>query len=564
MITKWKAPEVLLVLLFLVAPFYYHPNLGGEGLRIPHNSTIWLVAVIFIALGLLKIIRSSQINLPKHYLFIASFPALLIISSFITGIEQPVAWVFRLLFILGGLGLFLALLQYKPTQKQIDRLLLLIVVSAVIHSVMGVVQLNTENNIPYFLPKSANGQPYGFFQQINNQASFLATTIIMGFYLSTRPIIKHRKTCFAVVLVSMLLASFIIGLSSSRVGVLALILALPLLFIARVQHIKKNKAAFSILILATVMGFSAGAFEMGGAEKTLDKTTAMQSGYSGSARLGIYKVSTELVKESPFFGYGIGSFARVFQHAKPEFLAQHPNAKFPAQMVSHPHNEILFWLVEAGIVSIIGILIVCVAVMLALNNVGWSRGVAYFAMLIPIVLHTQVELPFYMSALHWLLFVILLAVIIRHSMIIKQVNLSQMMTSLIKVNLLAGMLICCFFLIHTVRANWDFVSFYKGEQRQETLTIAKQNPYLYRDAVWIDRSSILYSSMQYGYRQNVLEYINWGMMRLNHRPDIDLYIKLMHAYGYLGDKQGYCVIVGKGLEIYPDSTQLRQANFNCQ
>jgi hypothetical protein len=70
--------------------------------------------------------------------------------------------------------------------------------------------------------------------------------------------------------------------------------------------------------------------------------------------------------------------------------------------------------------------------------------------------------------------------------------------------------------------------------------------------------------MQYGYRQNVLEYINWGMMRLNHRPDIDLYIKLMHAYGYLGDKQGYCVIVGKGLEIYPDSTQLRQANFNCQ
>jgi O-antigen polymerase len=34
----------MLAVLFLVAPFYYHPNIGGEGLRIPNNITVWMMA----------------------------------------------------------------------------------------------------------------------------------------------------------------------------------------------------------------------------------------------------------------------------------------------------------------------------------------------------------------------------------------------------------------------------------------------------------------------------------------------------------------------------------------
>lgn len=561
--SRWTPAEIMLALLFLLAPLYYHPNLGGEGLRLPNNSTIWLVALAFIAYSLNKVIKSETFQLPRYFVFIAAFPILVILSGFLAGVEQPLKWLFRVLFILGGLAFFFSLFQHKFRQGRWDRLLLIMALSGLIHAGIGLLQLWLKADMPYLLPKSPEGIPSGLFQQINNQATFLVTSIVLAFYLASRPILFKRQPLLQLFTVLMVLAAaFIIGFSGSRIGFLTLAVSMPILLIARKKQLFHNKAFSALLLAALLGGFALGLIPSGG--KAMDKTVAMQSGYSGSARLGIYDISFELLKQEPLFGHGIGSFSHEFQLAKPGFYAEHQDAKLPKEMVGHPHNELFQWMVEGGLTAILGIIFVVVGVSLALKQSGASRGWGYLAFLLPISLHTQVELPMYMSALHW--FTLLLLMAIPFVPLSRQRNNGMTMYAqkLSAITLLTLTLIFVLFLTHTIRSNWDFVAFYQGKQSENPLPIAKQNPYLSEQAQWIDMSALMYSSMQYGLKQNVEYYVEWGEQLLQKRPDVDLYIKLTDAYEFLGNKPRYCETAKAGLAIYPRSERLQSAVNFCQ
>jgi hypothetical protein len=120
------------------------------------------------------------------------------------------------------------------------------------------------------------------------------------------------------------------------------------------------------------------------------------------------------------------------------------------------------------------------------------------------------------------------------------------------------------FFVHTARANLDFIDFYKGEQNANPLPLAKQNPYLNEAAMWIDMSAMMYSSMEYGLKDNVQYFISWGEQTLNKRPDIDLYEKLLDAHKYLGNRKQFCALAHEGGRIYPDNGQLKKAMDDCR
>lgn len=561
--SRWTPAEVMLAILFLVAPLYYHPNLGGEGLRIPNNATIWIVAVIFIAYSLNKVIKSAFFQLPRYFIYIAAFPFLVILSGFLAGVEQPLQWLFRVLFILGGFAFFFSLFQQNFRQGRWDRLLLIIALSGLIHAGIGLLQIWLQADMPYLLPKSPEGLPSGLFQQINNQATYLVTCIALAFYLASRPILfKRQRLLQLLIVVTVLAASFIVGFSGSRIGFLSLAVVLPVLLFVRRKQLSSNKTLSAILLAALLVGFACGLMPSGG--KAIEKTAAIQSGYSGSARLGIYDISLGLLKEEPLFGHGIGSFSSVFQHARPEFYAEHPEAKLPKEMVSHPHNEVLQWLVEGGVSAVLGIVLAAVGVTLALYGVGVSRGTAYLMLMMPIILHNQVELPLYMSSLHWLLLSTLIALSFAFRLRRQANSMTVYAHKLSAISILLVTSILILFLLHTVRANWDFVDFYQGKQSHNPLVIAKQNPYLSEQAQWIDMSAMMYSSMQYGLRDNVQYFTEWGQSLLEQRPDVDLYIKLTDAFEYLGDKERYCKTAMQGSQIYPQSERLGRAVTFCQ
>lgn len=561
--SRWTPAEIMLAVLFILAPLYYHPNLGGEGLRIPNNSTIWLVALIFIAYSLNKVIKSETFQLPRYFLYIAAFPILVTLSSFIAGVEQPLAWLFRILFILGGLAFFFSLFQHKLKQGRWDRLLLLIALTGLIHAGTGLMQIWLHADMPYFLPKSPEGVPSGLFQQINNQATYLVTVIALSFYLASRPLLFKRLFVIQALLVIVVaISGFIVGVSGSRIGLLTLLLALPVIMISRRKHLSRNKLLSSMLLVGVVGGLFISFLP--GSSKLVDKTVAMQSGYSGSARLGIYNISLNLLAEEPVFGHGIGSFGRVFQQHRPQFYQAHSDAVLPKEYVSHPHNELIQWMVEGGVTALIGIILVVIGTILALRRSGTSRAWVYFGLMLPIALHTQVELPLYMSALHWFTLLTLMAMPFLSLVSIRQNHMTVYSKSLASISVLLITLIFMAFLIHTIRANWDFVAFYKGEQSENPLPIAKKNPYLSEQAQWIDMSAMMYSSMQYGQTANVEFYTKWGEQRLKQRPDVDLYRKLTDAYEYLGDKEAYCRTANQGLAMYPQAERLKRAVEFCQ
>ncbi|MDO7597933.1 MAG: hypothetical protein MUR51_09710, partial [Pseudomonadota bacterium] len=179
---RWKPIEIMLAVLFLIAPFYYHPNIGGEGLRIPNNITVWMMATIIIGYSLHLVLKRPTFVIPKYFLYIAAFPILITLSGFVTGVEQPLTWLFRLLFIWGGLAFFFSLFQHKLKQGRLDRILVIIVISALLQGLVGVAQIWLQADMPFWLPKSPNGVASGLFQQINNQATYQVTAIMIVAY----------------------------------------------------------------------------------------------------------------------------------------------------------------------------------------------------------------------------------------------------------------------------------------------------------------------------------------------------------------------------------------------
>jgi O-antigen ligase len=563
--TKWKPIEVMLAVLFLIAPFYYHPNIGGEGLRIPNNITVWMVAAIIIWYSIHLVLKRPTFVLPKYFAYIAAFPILITLSGFVTGVEQPLKWLFRLLFIWGGLALFFSLFQHKLKQGRLDRILFVIVVSALLQGLVGLAQIWLQVDTPFWLPKSPNGVgvPSGLFQQINNQATYQVTAIIIAVYLTTRPFIKHSAVWVKVLLVvTVACAAFLIAISGSRIGILTLILALVIITPALWQRFESNKRLSLALFVALIVGGMIGLNTT--SNKVIDKTVAMQSGYSGSARLGIYSISLDLIKQQPLFGHGIGSFPRVWQYAKPDFYQTHPDGVRLNKFVSHPHNEALFWLVEGGLIAGVGLFVVLLAVILALTKIGWQRSGAYAAMLLPIGLHTQVELPFYTSVVHWILFVLLLSILFQRLTIQRPLSMSTMAKKTVGYASSVLALIVLVFFAQTIRAQFDFFDFYHSPlSEQVSFKHAYANPYLRTEAQWIDMSSILYSSIEQGLDDNVEAYVKWGEKLLLERPDVALYQKLADGYSYLGKRDEFCSTINRGLEIYPDYQQFQLAREQC-
>lgn len=559
---QWTPSEIMLAVLFLLAPLYYHPNLGGEGLRIPHNITIWLVATIFIAYTFHKILKAREYVIPKYFWMIAAFPVLATLSGFIAGVEQPLKWLFRLLFIWGGLAFFFALFQARLSQARIDRLLYLVVLSALTFAIVGILQIWLKLGMPYFLPKQPDGIPSSFFQQINNQATYQVTAIFIAVYLSMRPWLRAGHVIKRIaLLVAVLLAAYIVAISGSRIGALTLIISMLVVLPAIWQNWRKHRLVLAVLG-AVVLGILGG--NLTGSDRLIDKTEALQSGYSAEARLGMYSISLGLIAESPIVGHGIGSFGPEWQYAKPGFYAQHPDAKLPKDYVSHPHNELIQWLVEGGLLALAGMVLVVVGVVLAGIKTTSNRALLYAAMLVPIALHTQVELPFYLSALHWLLFMLLLFVVMNHKVQDKKVGLTVAATNLLKYSNLSVAVILVVFYAHSVRSNWDFVEYYAGKQMQNPLPYAYQNPYLSEQARWIDLSAMMYSSIEQNIPDNVRYYVTWGEQLKAHHPDVDLYIKLVDAYEFLGDKTNYCSTANEGLSIYPAEGRLKNAAEFCK
>ena len=548
---------LLISSVFILTPFYSQNSPGGEGLNIPYNSLVWLAAVVVICAASFQFLLKTTLILPRYWLAIAALPIGLIFSGFIVETVLPTQWLFRIGYVLGGFLFFIALFQFELKRRHIENILYGVCLAATVHSLIAFTQ--TMGWHFSLIPRTASNAPISIFQQVNVHASYLITGFLLALYLASCPSIKGRHWAFKLLLIATVLCTIAMLLNiSSRASLVAFAVATPLLIFARFRAFQLQQRFSLMLITAFMCGLLAGSIQFGGIAKYESKIDNQRV----HARTYIYDLSWQLVKQKPLFGHGLGSFKQVFQEAKIDY----PDSdKLGPAPYTHPHNELLFWLIESGLISLLGIIIALATTLVAMFKLGWRRGMSYFALLFPISFHSQVELPFYHSSALWFLWIFFLFMIHTHTGSNRQVLLSAAADKLLKLISTMSCIGLITFLLHSLISLSGVVHFMHGGKMQYSyLKTATNNLYYQELAHNISFTRGLYIDIALGEKKRTANYINWAEANLVNNPIPSTINNLALAYVYTEQFELALALMQKAIKMYPATPAVIQRNQEIQ
>lgn len=398
--------------IYLLAMHVILPNNGGSGADLPESLLVWSLMLMMTAIGFLFFLR-------KPIYLSSTLKCIILAASLMT---LPLAWsshrdwIFDSLAQFGGLWagvlLYAMLINCRFGDVQIKWLLYMIALAAVIQALYGLAGLSYPALLPDFEQRVLQVVPtnVGVFQQRNVTASFLAVgggslLFILGssfFICRSRQRELMRK---AVVFSGIVIIYYTLTDLQSRIGWLSgccVFMGMLLLYGRKETPL----ATRFLLLLAPVTGVTWCVLVMNG---TLLEALHQHDG-SNLQRLMILHETWRMILLHPLKGWGYGSYIWSFSHFIADRAQPIDNG---ASVVSYPHNEFLYWWIEGGMVALSGLLVVCFAGMRLLFRSTEKNKLAFFICLLPLLLHTQVEYPFYQSAIHWLSFILLLSLIDR-------------------------------------------------------------------------------------------------------------------------------------------------------
>ena len=238
----------------------------------------------------------------------------------------------------------------------------------------------------------------GGFQQPNLLASFLATAIMFALWQQLRqdPSIKAWRAVGLLTLT--MLHVFIVFKSGSRVGILGLSASMVLLGIWIHLYSPQNRRFGWWCLISLLMAALLAAW-LG---NVVDRLWDVFQGQSTTYRLSFIQASTHLWWQSPWWGHGAGTFS---EKIVPVFvqLIESGDSLYYTPNLGHPHNEVLLWAVETGVIGVLGVVGPWVLVMVWFARQQSWGSLAWVACLLPISLHQLTEFPFHSSMAHiWL------------------------------------------------------------------------------------------------------------------------------------------------------------------
>ncbi len=466
--------------LFLFSYLYSQPNMGGVGWLVPSNIALWFSSTIVVVLAAFKVWQTQKIN----YSLFNTLLGLLLLGIYGFGIIRShldyQELLFYFLLLLNVWLFFLALFQFLLTVKIFNKLLFFIVVLGVLQAAIGLIQYFDHQQIFYILfgyePFAINGRPTGSFQQVNMMSSFLAVSLLAVLYLITikSKVLVTSKTRFFLLFLSMFIFT-VFFLTESRAGLVALIGGLVTFLIVNFRVIKPRFGYFLVWLL--IAGLTALLTSLILQYTVVDSTAVSSTVLSkfervaagNDVRMDLYISAIKLFMQSPFLGYGIGNYDPVmvqfYSHLTPS-----PELKAILGNITHPHNELLFWMLQSGVITLILVIAFIYFYIKGLFNN--KRKIIALFLLIPIVIHSQLSFPFILSSLHLFLFLILLAF---GSTRVKSYSFHVDKSKVIKISLLP--IIIGYFSLTSLLAYSMFNSIEEIYYYQKRLFLHKQSEY---------------------------------------------------------------------------------------
>ncbi|WP_336277699.1 PglL family O-oligosaccharyltransferase [Cronobacter dublinensis] len=368
-------------------------------MALPYNLTfiVWLGLVLIILAWRYK---NAELNAPRQPLLLSG-GLLLLLPWLLEARDNPGVWV-----LLAAVVLWQALLRLSFTPRQKRQILLAVFVLALGQALIALLQA--------FCPHLAmqlyeydwlrnHGRPYGIFQQVNLLASFLATGVGCGFLLLlTTP---RRQAWLLTAGLSVMV--FVLALNQSRAGAIgAVVVTAAICAVAGRGKITRVGAALGVMTLCAWAGWyiTQHVTVMVNGEPYL-----MARDYAGSTRerWHILVITWQMIMEKPWLGWGYGTFEYAFSCWA---LAHAGSGYRYAMPITHPHNELLYMWFQGGVVALAGMLLLVTGWLSMLKN-AWRHGreTAAVALLVaPLLVHLNLEYPFYQSFVHFGLFILLL------------------------------------------------------------------------------------------------------------------------------------------------------------
>ncbi|GLP97378.1 hypothetical protein GCM10007895_26850 [Paraferrimonas sedimenticola] len=250
--------------------------------------------------------------------------------------------------------------------------------------------------------------PSGVFQQRNVASTFMLFAVVASALIVQSGELKAKWQKPAIFIINAL-AIWVLVLNSSRIATLSLfvVLVLSAPWLLRKADIK----AYRLMLLGIASGLAIAHIIplLSGAAETANVMRVEREMFADSGRMTIWKVTWELIKEKPWFGWGYGSFEYFYVMKQAELYHAGEISRMMHNM-SHPHNELLYWVSEAGLIPVLTIIGVLGWQLVRLASNCREKALFFPSMLVAPVLHCTTELPFYHSALLLLMSGVLLCV----------------------------------------------------------------------------------------------------------------------------------------------------------
>lgn len=257
---------------------------------------------------------------------------------------------------------------------------------------------------------------YGSFFQPNVLASFIATGVTLTLILLLLPGLASKRArneqarqCGLLTLLAMLSAVLIC--IQSRAGWLGGLAALLLIFRFGRFNSPRTVSAIAALTGGVVLGTTLLLLGQ-------SHTPLVDHSHSNLSRWTMLRDTLAMIADRPLQGWGYGGFEYDFQH----FRVYQASPTQVTEIARHPHNEILLWVAEGGLVGLTGMMLILVGAGIivrqalkrersALKGAHRMAGVttALCIAALPMAIHSLLEFPFYLSTLHFVIFLLLLA-----------------------------------------------------------------------------------------------------------------------------------------------------------
>ncbi len=519
------------------------PTPVGMGLYMSFNTIGWLIISLLISIGVWRIAQRKEIVLDQFVIFM-SLALLCLAIPLLYSNEHAELAIPRLLAILGSIFLWLALNRIYTNQRQLDNVLILIVAAIAIQAIFGLIQFLFFEQGDWLGYDPTRHRPHGSLVQPNVAGSFQATGLILACFLISR---KKQPKLYQLVLWSCLIVSpFILTLLQSRVGFLGSIVGLAL--VSWYMFTQQKKRALIVIVVVT-SSFISGFFALQHSN-TVKREAEVYS--NAGERIDIYKVSLAMIAAKPLTGYGYGNFERAYLDFHNQMKRDDPALAEPILRLSHPHNEVLFWAIEGGVLPLVAFIALFVGFCRLIAKVyAWPLRLALIGLIIPIVLHSQTGWPFYLSLSHWVVLLMLIWYIKQQDNncnVNYQFNASFALKSF---SLVIAILAVPFFLT-TLHTNILISAFEGGGYKKIEILQRVINPLPWKQRLELNTHNyILQQGMTHNDANKLQVYIAWATNEMQHTPRISLYNNVILSLTHMGRVEEAARVLSEAQNTYP-------------